>query len=636
MNWIQNLYETYEACAGAVGISGGEQDKMLLPIGHVLKKTNVAIHLRGNGTFHKAEKIDAEICTPCTDESESRTSGAVNSPHPLFDQIKHLTGKLYLNNLLKWQEYLKVTPEYPLAYKMISAVHKYLENGTLKNDLVSCKIVPDEKLFLRFCVSIGGQLEDRLWMIPEMWHAWHSYYKSENIEKRKTKDLCYISGKADMTYTEKHPKSINRTSGNAKLITGNDSSNFTYRGRFAKSSQAVTISYESSQKAHQALRWLIIKHGYRCDTQAIVAWAIDKVPELPNYYDDSYGIYESTKLTDSEKQTEAESVICTDYADTLKKTLPGYGGSDKLKTHVRRVAVAATDNATTGRMSVTYYRELAENEYLERIVEWHNSCKWYQPFMKDKDGKHKSGFFVGAPSFDRIVDAVLGKRRKPKDESYDKLKKSVRERLLHCVFNGERIPRDMINAAVHRASNPLALERTNEKVAVGRWRDWEQVLCAACALVKRYYHDYKKEEFEVALEDQRRDRDYLYGRLLAVADRIESAARYKQRSAEDARATNAIRYMTAFSQHPFRTWSMLFTQQLNPYIQQLNGAGWYLNQIEDIKALFNEGEYESGSALSGKYLLGFFAQRQKLRQKQEKNKSNNENGGVDNELDEQN
>ena len=143
------------------------------------------------------------------------------------------------------------------------------------------------------------------------------------------------------------------------------------------------------------------------------------------------------------------------------------------------------------------------------------------------------------------------------------------------------------------------------KSAVERWRDWEQF--SALPGIVKIYKDYEKEEFNMTLEDQRKDRDYLYGRLLAVADRIESVARYKQGAAkEDARATNAIRYMATFAQHPFRTWHMLFTQQLNPYIQQLKGAGWYLNQIEAIMTLFKEGEYESDSP-SGKFLRFFCA-----------------------------
>lgn len=214
------------------------------------------------------------------------------------------------------------------------------------------------------------------------------------------------------------------------------------------------------------------------------------------------------------------------------------------------------------------------------------------------------------------------------------LSKNFSEQLVHCIFDGERIPSSMVIAALNRASNPFAFENTGAKSNHDRWRDWECVLGATCALIKRYYYDYKKEEFAVELETERRDRDYLYGRLLAVADRIEASARYKQgKTKDDERSTNAVRYMTVFSQRPFRTWNMLFTQQLNPYIQQLNGAGWYLNIIGDIKRLFESGAFESDASLDGRYLLGFFAQRQELRKKPENNQNK---GGEYSELDEQN
>lgn len=73
-----------------------------------------------------------------------------------------------------------------------------------------------------------------------------------------------------------------------------------------------------------------------------------------------------------------------------------------------------------------------------------------------------------------------------------------------------------------------------------------------------------------------------------------------------------MRYMTIFSQHPFRTWNMLFAQQLNPYIVSLNGAVWYINLIEEITSLFKPGEYESDAPLDGRFLLGFFAQRKEI------------------------
>jgi hypothetical protein len=64
------------------------------------------------------------------------------------------------------------------------------------------------------------------------------------------------------------------------------------------------------------------------------------------------------------------------------------------------VTDATTKNA--GRLSITYYRELFENEYKEDIDVWHNTCKWYQPFEKKVDNSKESGYFIGAPSITRI------------------------------------------------------------------------------------------------------------------------------------------------------------------------------------------------------------------------------------------
>jgi CRISPR-associated protein Csd1 len=642
MSWMQNLFDTYDACADAVGICDESNATMLLPLGHLLTELDAIVYLTNDGTFQRAEKLKSSaknktwICVPCTDESEARSgTKAIDFPHPLFDQIKYFLTQNYLDNLKKWMNYLKDNPKYPLAYQAVFAVYHYIVKGKLLKDLESFQITVKDDMFTGFCVTIDQSFEDRLWRMPELWKAWTDYYLAEDIAKRETKDICYITGLDNSSYTEKHPKSINRSSGNAKLITGNDSKNYTFRGRFEEPSQAVTVSYEASQKAHQALRWLISKPScYRCDSQAIVAWAVDSIPDVPTFYKDSYDIYNAVAQTEEEKLTLAENAICIDYAYALKKAMSGYGALNKLKTHKRRIVVMATDSATTGRLSVTYYRELSENEYEERIDQWHNTCKWYQPFGKDLGGTYRPGYFIGAPAVDRIVLAVLGKRRKQKDESYDKLVKNLHEQVAHCIFDGERIPSSMVIAALNRASNPLAFENTGAKNSYDRWRDWEYVLGAACALIKRYYYDYKKEKFTMELETGRRDRDYWYGALLAIADDIESYARYKQgKTKDDARATNAVRYMTAFSQHPFRTWNMLFTQQLNPYIQQLNGAGLYFNLIGDIMDRFESGAFENDASLDGRYLLGFFAQRQELRNKQE----NNHNvGGENNELEEQN
>lgn len=638
MSWMQNLCETYDACeeiAGIIPATGS--DAILVPLGHTIKKLDIVVYLNREGDFIRADKCDMRICIPCTEESEGRTSkGAISCPHPLFDQRKYLTyldGKIYLENMLKWLNFLSSKQTHVFAYEVLSSVYKYTTKKTLTSD-IETNTRANANSFIGFCVGIDGVLENRLWMMPEVRKAWVDYYLNEYFTALvKQRDICYATGKTNSVYLENHPKAINKFAANAKLISGNDSENYTYRGRFNKPSQAVTVSYVASQKAHQALRWLILTNCcYRCDTQAIIAWAVNKRPEIPGCFEDSYGIYCAISKSDAEKMTDAKSSVFTDYALFIRKAMSGYGSLDGVKKHNRRIVIMATDATTknSGRMSITYYRELSKNEYEERIDNWHNTCKWFQLFGKNLDGTYNTGYFIGAPSIDRITLAVLGKRRKRKDESYDKLVKNLRVQLLHCIFDGDRIPSSMVVAALHRASNPVSLENTSAKNSLDRWRDWEYVLGAACALIRRYYYDYKREEFSVELESTRCDRDYLYGRLLAVADRIESSARYKQgKTSDDARATNAVRYMTAFSQRPFRTWNMLFTQQLNPYIQQLNGADWYLNLIGDIKQLFEPGAFESDVSLDGKYLLGFFAQRQEFRKKQV---NKNDLGGEDNEF----
>lgn len=102
------------------------------------------------------------------------------------------------------------------------------------------------------------------------------------------------------------------------------------------------------------------------------------------------------------------------------------------------------------------------------------------------------------------------------------------------------------------------------------------------------------------------DRNYLYGRLLAVADRIES-----QVSGHDSnRLTNAKRYMTAFSQHPYQTWKIL-EEQIIPYQNKLSRKDQdkYQALIDEIMVTFESvKDFRDNTALDGLYLLGYHCQ----------------------------
>ena len=93
----------------------------------------------------------------------------------------------------------------------------------------------------------------------------------------------------------------------------------------------------------------------------------------------------------------------------------------------------------------------------------------------------------------------------------DKLRKATVERLLPCIVDGLPVPVDLVKSTTRRASNRVGLDR---------W-DWERGLGIACALFKGYHTE---RGYQMALEQDRTSRDYLYGRLLAIAENIEGRA----------------------------------------------------------------------------------------------------------------
>ena len=116
----------------------------------------------------------------------------------------------------------------------------------------------------------------------------------------------------------------------------------------------------------------------------------------------------------------------------------------------------------------------------------------------------------------------------------------------------------------------------------------------------------------MALDEKCSRRDYLYGRLLAVADRVE----YRTFDKDDGRETNAKRYMNAFSQHPFRTWRII-EEKLVPYFNQLKAPERlkYQSLLDEIYELFSMEDFEDDKALSGLYLIGFHNQSAALKSK---------------------
>lgn len=636
MNWIETLYRTYENCADCVG-SPNEIDP-LLPLSHTTQNAQIEVILDGNSNFIRArvlQKKEQRTVVPCTESSGGR-AGSKPTCHPLCDKLQYLAGDFlnyegvvtsgfasqprephenYVSLLAAW-----CNSEF--GNHKVKSVLGYVNKGCLVSDLVNAKIlycVPDSKTllsewkdtqetapeiyaamaatsspqdsFIRWAVEIPGDNESLLHLDPAVWNSWSAYY----ISQQTTSGFCYVSG-VDVPLAIQHPAKLRHAADKAKLISSNDSSGFTFRGRFTdkEGCQACGVSFDVTQKAHNALRWLIARQGRRDGDQAIVAWAVSG-KGVPPLVADTFSLLseeEDYESQDSDESADAPShaQVAQDFALRLKQKIGGYqadlGDSEQI-------VVLALDSATPGRMSMTYYREISSSEFLQRLECWHAECAWFQNFGKNRH-------FVGAASPKDIATCAYGSRLD------DKLLAATHRRLLPCIIESAPIPKDIVESCIRRATARMSMEH---------W-EWEKCFGIACSLYRKQQIDLKLHQHPMALERDRNTRDYLYGRLLAIADRIETSAM----PANEKRDSNAARFMQRFADHPFSTWRTI-ELSLVPYEQRLraNKPGLFVifdRERKEVMELFTAAQFERDEKLSGEFLLAYHSQQAALWKKQ--------------------
>lgn len=617
MSWIQKLYETYEQSKGHEP-AGSER---LLPVSHTLQQAHVEVTLDSQGNYKSARMLGKEeTVIPATESSAGRT-GKTPPAHPLCDKVQYCAGDYtnmgggkpsfysdYEKQLAAWcaSEYSHPKAESVLAYvrkkRLISdlvaekimyvgADGKLLNNwsGDAPAPEVFKVLTPDTKtkhrdqgnLFIRWQVIEPNNPCSAVWEDENLQAAWMKY----DASTKTTSGVCMVTGDAGVNLALSHPKRIRHPGDGAKLISANDSSGYTFRGRFTDDTgqQACSIGYEVTQKAHNALRWLIQRQAYRNGDLVIVSWAVSGT-SIPDPFSDSRNLL----LADESLTDSSPVMVDTDagqaYARRLNLAMKGYraqlGAADDI-------VVMGLDSATPGRMAVIYYRELTGSEFLDRIERWHTDFAWYQNFGKDRH-------FIGAPAPHDIAEAAYGRRLD------DKLKKATIERLLPCIVDAQPFPRDLLESTVRRTCNRVGLEH---------W-EWEKFLGIACGL---YRGKSNEEEYEMAWESNRQTRDYRFGGLLAVAEHIESRALYV---AGEKRDTTAAKLMQRFADRPASTWKII-ELSLKPYISRLRakraGLMFEMDKLLDEIISGMKDQLLDDSKLSGEFLLGYHCMREKLR-----------------------
>ena len=674
MSWMQKLYRTYNEIEKNTNLSDLEKEKLApLWHSPQTAHIQITLDEDGKFLGARVLTDKPIIMLPVTESSEGRTSGLASHAladslqyiakdlgliyqKEVITEIEGKNGKkkktkskhedlifnLYAEQLDKWCA--------AIDNKKVLAIQKYVHKGTVLADLIKEKVIPVDdngelltnwierenkdkqkpelfnvltkeqgkfeirKALVVWSVQIPGDFVPETWKDKEVQKSWENYY-----QQTLKSQFCTITGN-EQKIRESHPAKLLYSGDKAKLISSNDKEGFTYLGRFEEANQATTISAEVSHKAHAALRWLIDRQTTaRNNEQVTVAWAISGKPipspmkdisaELNWANMDNWDISAVENPDEIVAQRPPENPepspdwsvnIGRAAAQIIKKKLHGYQA--ELKAH-EQISLIMLDSATPGRMALTYYQEFLPADYFANLDAWIDDFSWYQrysieqPNAKKSDKKKTLWAFV-PPSPYSIAEAVYGKSLS------DTLKKQLYARLLPVIAGGTSvpIPEDLVRQSFQAACNPNGCEN---------W-EWQRNIGVACALYKGWHaRKYPSQRrYSMSLDTENRSRDYLYGRLLAVAENTESYALYL---AGEKRATTAERYMQRFAEHPFATWRNI-ELALKPYQERLrnNGKDTGAQAIGEIMELFATDDFTCDDKLSGEFLLGYHCQKMEI------------------------
>ncbi len=591
MGLFQKALETYDAHSAYVGREI-EGHQILVPISHILAQADLEITLESDGRFSSVRQInrcEPKIFIPATEDSAGRTNNSC--PHPLCDQLCYLAPynakrhTLYINQLADWAKS-------PYSHPMLLPILSYIKGGTILSDLAKWGVVTlrengipkDEKAMVRWRVHGFGAPNDGCWQQDLLVKAFQDWYASLRSDTKPV--LCMISGNISFP-AKQHLKGIIPTNGNAKLISSNDKQGFSFRGRFTEDTQAVTISYLASQKAHNALQWIIAEQGVQAvfGGRTFLCWNPQGIPVC----------HAAGPFGNPEKII----MKASDYRQELKNTLAGL--RSQLPPKDSGVIIASFDAATKGRLAVTYYKELMGSDYLQRLCDWDMHCCWYG--WKQQ---------ILSPPLQQIVNCAFGIQVKEKGrfrfKTPDKRMSQQMQRLISCRIDRAHIPLDVMQSLFHRASSLLTYDSSLRSL----------LLSTACSVIQKYRYDIYKEECDMELKPEKTDRSYQFGRLLAVLEKAERDTY----SREETREPNAIRMQSAFCRRPLLTATIIEEQLERAYFPRLKSPAfraYYKNLIGEIIEQISAYPKEQWNApLKETYLMGYYLQRRELYSKKSK------------------
>lgn len=658
MGWMTEAAAVYDEIKAKM--KNSEEAEMLLPLYHTTANAQIQVTLYSDGTFSHAEVVnkgDAETVIPVTEDSNARTSGI--EPHPLCDKLIYVAGdyKEYVKSKKKnakqddneepddkkgkdlgeyYSKYiagLKAWAESDYSDICVKAVYNYLGKKTLIKDLVNCGVLKldgkmlDKNLkiegikqtdaFVRFAVN-NLQTKETVctWKSKELFEKFIAYYESLEQEYQ----LCYASGEV-VPITNKHMAKIRNAGDKAKLISTNDTENFTYRGRFSDDKEALSIGKVISQKAHLALRWLVKTGGISVDSTVYIAWesALNDIPnvfkELEHQDDVGLGWLEK----DDDDKVYAKTA--KQYGEIVGKAMVGYQQNLNFDS---KIILMTLDAATPGRISMVMYQEFKSTDFYNNLKNWYSYVCWHGCY------KTKSGELihcVQTPTPHEIIVCAYGHENDNRLilETKSTFYKKTLMQIFSCITRGGKLPPGILRQIFVRASNPQFF---------GNKSNWKRVLDVCCALYRKNYYDEERMEINMGVDKNCDNRSYLYGRLMAVAEKIEIDT-YKDENGnvkeDEVRMTNSARFMSSVIRSPYVSWGYV-EERLVPYMAKImkgrNGFShytFYQKELREIHTTFKSEERTMNEPLEPLFFMGYYDEQKDLYTPKDKDDKNSDN-----------
>lgn len=571
MSFWTELYKTGKKLAS---YPPSELDYEFPPLYHATSKADVRIELDENGNRVSVDVLPMKdripIIFPVTNESAKRTQDAANCPHPLCDSPS-IMGDKYIALLNEWAE------DADIPY--LNAVLAYVSSDEFREDIEKYEI-PAKARICWTVTGTGGT--PNCWENEELMESWTDFY-TKKISKTAERDVCMVTGKIDIVQ-DKHPKALVPGHANGKMISSNNDRDFVFLGMFENATEAACISAEASHYAHQALKWLM-NHGGRDigNGNILCIWS----PEAPK-----------------ELQTDAvlAGLDTKDIPFVIDKAKAGsmmYGSHAVELDPSMKVVTMVVGGNTKGRLSLNYYQEDNASAYLDRMNQWCLDCSW------EKWDKEENANVFYSPALYTLIDWAFGVETKGFMRASDSERNAWLKRLMACKLEGRPIPRELVTALVHRA---------NRSFIYGDW-----IFPVTLAALRKKYKEDGMEYTDALLPLEASDASYLYGRLLAVYQKIEEEYLYARK---DNRVTQAMRKQATFVTRPLQTAMSLDRTCKQAWYKKVSPARKtkYEKLLEEI---WNALSGNKVAALSPNYLFGYYAQRKVLFEKTNNNNNNN-------------